>query len=425
MLYDGFDLLCRELSLEPATFFKQIQQDPDRVMEQLRLLPVADLPLVLGEDLTLEGNQAPFITKGTDLRRHLKAVFNRISSNCAFSASPLILPSAEINRFLKEKISCAFADITRKMMDQQQLGRIYDVYEKNQDLKGIATYFGKLIDPHLSSPAIIKGFLTAFTSESAMGSIEENTKAAFVAMAVLQRHEAFVHDENASRKNNLVEMGMAILFQDIACTVDGINHDPNSCDHAAASAIMAQGMKLSDRCIETIRWHHRSTDINGAPILMIQEPPLFERLAVLINAFIRCISNRQFGLTVDQAIYVLEHYARLGYYDTACIQTLARISVGEGKQRIISKSFEFSWACPAGNRPVLWDVRTKLPNRFICTRTDCPLLSAEAVVLYEPIVFSHPAFNLDIPAGHYYKCIELTRRFNRWMLEQRIFKLID
>jgi hypothetical protein len=74
---------------------------------------------------------------------------------------------------------------------------------------------------------------------------------------------------------------------------------------------------------------------------------------------------------------------------------------------------------------VLWDVRTQLPNRLICNRTKCPHLSGEMVVLYEAIAFAHPGVNFTIPAGHYYKCILLTRQLNRWMLEKKVFTLVD
>ena len=423
--YDVFELLARELSVEPDAFDKQIHADPDQILEKILHLPLFNTPLVLAEDLILKSNAMPFITSGTDLRPHFNAILKRVAAGDGFVNTPHVLPTDEINHLLKERIGQAYTCLTRKIMDQRHLGRICDIYEKDQDLNRIATHLGELIDPYLSSPFIIRGVLASLTMDSLSGIIEENTVAAFVAMAVLEQHANATDQAPKSRMNNLVEIGMALVFQDIACLVDDLNHDPESEDHAAASAGIAQEMKLSPRCVDTIRRHHRSVDRDGRPIMLSRTPPLYERVAVATNAFMRCVSPQGLKLSFDQGIYVLVHYARLGFYDGDSIQHLARISIGERKQWIISKFFDISRACPLKVRPVLWDVRSKLPNRLICDQTDCPHLSGEEVVLYEPIVFRNPGVNLNIPAGRYYKCTLLTQHLNRWMLERKVFKMID
>ena len=425
MNYDVFELLSRELTVETAVFNMLIKQEPDQVIEKIEHSPLCHLPLILAEDLILKSNAMPFITRGTDLRPHLKSILTRTAGEDGFIANPIILPSDEINHLLKEKIGRAYTSLTNKIMDQRHLGRIYDIYEKNQDLNRIATHLGALIDPYLSSPSIIRGVLSSLTLESLSGIVEENTVAAFVAMAILEQYPVTFDQAHKSKMNSLVEIGLALIFQDIACTVDGLDHHLENNDHAVASAVLAHEMKLSPRCIETIRWHHRSTDSKGQPILLTRTPPLFERIAVATNAFMHCVSHRNLKLSVDQAIYVLVHYARMKFFDDDCVQHLAHISIGERKQWIINKFFEISRACPLKVRPVLWDVRSKLPNRLICNRTTCPHLSGEEVVLYEPIAFMNPGFNLNIPAGRYCKCNLLTRRLNRLMLERKVFKLID
>ena len=425
MNYDVFELLSRELAVEPALFAKHLKQKPDQIIEKLEHSPLCDLPLVLAEDLILKSNAMSFITRGTDLRPHLRTILRRAAGEDGFVDAPLIVPSDEINHLLKEKIGRAYTDLTRKILDHRHLGRIYDVYEKNQDLNRIASHLGELIDPYLSSPSIIKGVLSSLTLDSLSGIVEENTMAAFVAMAVLAQYTDIPDQARKPRVSSLVEIGLALIFQDIACTVDGLEHHSENNDHAVASACLAHEMKLSPHCVDTIRWHHRSMDSKGQPILLVQTPPLFERIAVVTNAFMHCVSHQNVKLNVDQAIYVLVHYARLKFFDDDCVQHLARISIGERKQWIINRFFEISRACPLKVRPVLWDVRSKLPNRLICNHTTCPHLSCEEVVLYESIAFTNPGFSLNIPAGRYFKCNLLTQRLNRLMLERKVFKMID
>jgi hypothetical protein len=241
--YDVFELLSRELSVDPAVFCEKIHADVDQLSEAVQATPVFDLPLILADDLVLKGSSTPFVTRGTDVRPYMKSILSRAAGEDGFAASPQILPSDEINRYLKEKIGRAYTRLTRKLMHQRHLGRIYAIYQKNQDLNRIATCLGELIDPYLASPSIIRGVLASLTTNSDSGSVEENTRAAFVAMAILERFEAIAGDAHADRFNNLVEMGLVLIFQDIACTVDGLEHDPTSSDHTVASATLINPLK--------------------------------------------------------------------------------------------------------------------------------------------------------------------------------------
>lgn len=415
--YNGFELLCSELNMGQAEFTACIQNEPEKIIEQINTLEIAAFPMQLERDVRLKGNETPFITRGTDLRPHFTKLIQQIARGSEFEAPPMIAPSAEINDFLRKKIGHSFNQIIGKVAATIQIGKVNEIYKMDRDLKAIADQFSELISQYLSTPAMITGFLRFFTDGAASGQIEQNTRIAFVAMAALSSHEEFSQQADDVRRWQLIEMGLAMLFQDIACLLDNIRHDDNEQTHAPRSAQIAEKIGLPAPCIETIRHHHRTMDDDGFPILSTQKPSLLQNMAVITNSFIYCLTNEALRLDLDQVIYVISHYAELQYFAQDCLRALGKVCIGERKQRIISKAYQIMRQCPSGGQALLWDVSTSLPNRFICRNKHCEHITDEEVTVYHSIRYDGPTRPIEIPKGHYHKCGHLTYLFNQWLLQ--------
>ncbi|NNG00810.1 MAG: hypothetical protein HKM93_15595 [Desulfobacteraceae bacterium] len=422
MLYDGIDMLCSELEINQVELQRRCQENPDTLVDQIRSKALATLPLILAEDFKLKGNNTPFITKGTDLNQHLAHWIQRMAMDAEFEAPPSILPTEEINKYLQQKIGRSFDTLIKKMLRSTNIGTVQDLYDKDPDLRSIADQLGELISRYISTPQSITGLLKVFKDKGPVDIIELSARTAFVAMAVLNNHPGAAHIAGEDRHNRLIELGMSVMFQDIACILEPDAHTPGDDRHEGRSAALVAEMGFPAVCVETIRHHHRTKDPVGNPILSTQAPPLAELVTVVTTAFMHCISTRELALSIDEAFYVLSHYAAGRFYDEDSIRSLGQICIGDRKQLIISKAFNLMNQCPNDGTPFLWDIHTPLPNRFICQRTTCRHIGGNEIILCQDIEFHGPEGVLEIRKGQYFKCKLITRQLNLWLLNDNIFK---
>lgn len=413
--YNGFDLLCCELDIDLETLHTCIRSDPQQIIQQINRLEIAAFPMLLEKELRLKGSQTPFITSGTDLRLHLSKIFQQMARGSQFETPLEIRATKEITAFLQKKIGKTFSRLTEKIVASTPIGKLSEFYDKENDLKVIANHFGELVSRYLSTPVMISSFLHVLRDDKSEDVVEQSTRSAFVAMAALSCHEDFSLQSDHLRQKGLVEMGLAILFQDIACLVEDTAHDKADPEHCPKSAAIAKEMGLPAGCIAAIGHHHRTVDENGNPILTTQTPSLLENMAVVINDFLHCITSKILNLDVDQAFYVLSHYADNLFYAKDCLRALGRLCIGEDKQQIISKAFYFIRQCQFNGRPFLWDISTPFPNRFLCQKNTCRHLRLQEIILYHSIQFDNPVHPMKIPAGRYFKCDLLTKQFNNWL----------
>lgn len=416
VLYNFYELAGNELGITTDRLLDDIQTRPGEISRHIRSKPLSRIPCLLGNDLVLNGSKAAFISKGSDLWEHLDAYFQRLARQAEFTSPPLIAPSEQINDYLVEKIGNQLGTIAEKLASEKKTGRIYEQFQKLEDLQRVAEQFGSVAGRYLSSEEMISGFLHALTSGRGRDLVVESTRAAFVAMAVLRCHEELATPDKTRIFQRIIEMGLTVLFQDVSHILSDSAHAAEDQGHADESARIAESMGLSALARETIRHHHRVVDTDGQPILMKLVPPLEERVAVVTNAFLKCISESRFNLDPDRAIYVLEHYANRFFYDKKCVSALGRIGIGDRKYLILSRSFDYIKRCDKGQTPFIWNISTDFPNRFICLDTTCEHLSQEEVVLYQSIQFKGPAHNFEIPKGRYHKCQKITSQFNQWLL---------
>ena len=416
MFYDFYELAGNELGITTDRLLDAIQSRPEEISRRIRSKPLSGIPCLLGNDLVLKGSKAAFISKGSDLWEHLEAYFQRLGRQAEFTSPPLIVPSERVNGYLVEKIGHQLGAIAEKLGAEEKTGRIYEQFQKLEDLKRVAERFGSIAGKYLSSEEMISGFLHAMTSSTGKDLVTESTRAAFIAMAVLRCHEEIAAPDNARIFQRIIEMGLTVLFQDVSHILSGSAHADEDQGHADESARIAESMGLSALAQETIRHHHRVVDADGQPILTNFRPSLEERVAVVTNAFLKCISETQFNLDPDQAIYVLEHYANRNVYDKMCVSALGKIGIGDRKYLILSKSFDYAKRCDKGETPFIWNISLDFPNRFICRNSACDHLSSEEVVLYQSIQFKGPVHNFEIPTGRYRKCQKITSQFNQWLL---------
>jgi hypothetical protein len=417
MCYNGFELIGSELGLTADELFRCIQSRPKATSELIKNKGLSKIPLILGNDLILKGSEAAFISKGSDLWEHLENYFQRIHREAEFLSAPLIEPSNEVNVYLQEKIGEKLRALTDKLFISDKYGRIYEAFEKLEDMQRISREFSHLATRYLSNEQLIAGFIGALATTSGEDLVAESTQAAFIAMAVLHAYRGPGYDNPPVTQRRIVNLGMAVLFQDISHIIDNSEHDPGQPEHAGQSVLIAREMGLSTTCLEIIRNHHRVVDGDGNPILTSRNPSLEERIATVTNAFIQCVSEKHFNLDPDQAVYVLEHYANQAFYDKYCVRTLGTLGIGDRKYKILSKCFEFMKYCDKGGVPFVWNISADFPNRFICRNADCEHLGPEEVVLYQTIRFKGTLQDLVIPQGRYRKCGKLTRLLNQWMLK--------
>jgi hypothetical protein len=414
--FNGFELFGHELGVDADEVKARIKSDPKQTSALIKSKSLAALPLILGNDLTLRGSEAAFISQGSNLWDHLEKYFHHIHREAEFLSSPLIESSREINVYLQEKIGERLRGITDRIFTSTKFGRVFEPFEKLKDMKLIAQEFATLASKYLSSQQLISGFISALACQSGADLVEESARAAFVAMAILRHYHGADVPHLSQTTRRIVDLGMAVLFQDVTHITDNSEHEPGQPAHAHESAQIAREMGLPEICQETIRNHHRMIDAQGRPIMTEMVPPLEERIAVVTNTFMLCVSEKYFHLDPDQAVYVLEHYANRQFYDKQCVRTLGTIGIGDRKYAILSKSFEYANHCDKQGAPYIWNISTDFPNRFICRRSECEHLSQEEVILYQPIRFKATLQDLEIPKGRYRKCEKITRLFNLWLL---------
>jgi hypothetical protein len=422
VFYNAVELLADELEISLEEFYQRSQEASKPFLEQIRSKDLLTTPLLLADDLKLKSSNAPFITKGTDLGQHIDQFVQRLATNSEFESQPQILPSPEINQYLQKKIGKAFHKMIRKMLKSKKVGFVYDAFTKDSGLQNIVTHFGDFISRYICTPTAISGVLETFRAQDPEDLIEESTRIAFVAMAVLNNHPGSARLSGEDRKELLIKLGLSVVFQDIACILEPDRYTPTDHQHAERSGTIIAEMGLPELCVETIRHHHRTTDSKGEPIFSTQSPHLAEQVTVVANDFMRCISSKDRSLSIDQSVYVLSYYANQLFYDAQSVEALSQICIGNRKQLIISKAFSLMGQCPNSGSPYLWDVNTSLPNRFICNRTKCDHLTKEEVYLYQDILFEGPIKDFKISKGRYFKCKLITRLLNLWMLNSNLFK---
>jgi hypothetical protein len=422
VFYNAVEMLSDELDISLEAFKKRCLEAPDLVIDQIRTKELLSNPLQLACDVKLKGSETPFITKGTDLGQHLDQFIQSLARNSEFDSSPQILPTAQINDYLQTKIGRKFEKIIKKLLKSKKIGVANKPFANDPDLKNIINHFGELICKYITTPMTISGVLNAFKTKGLVDLIEQSTRTAFVAMAVLNNHTGFTRQTGGDRKDQLIKLGLSVLFQDIACILDPGSYIPSDEKHCERSSDIAAEMGLPASCAETIRHHHRTKDTDGHPILSTQSPPMSECVAVVTNDFMRCTSSNELALSIDESIYVLSYYADRQFYDRGSVQALGQICLGNRKQLIISKALNLVNQCPYESRPFLWDVNSALPNRLICKNTSCNHISEEEINLYQDILFHGPLTDFHIPKGQFYKCKLLTRRLNLWLLNSDLFK---
>lgn len=425
MFYNVVEMLSDELDISLEEFQQRCQETPERVMDQIRSKNLLSKPLLLANDLKLKGSNTPFITKGTDLGQHIDQFIQRLAKNFEFESPPQILPTSEINQYLQEKIGRTLDKIIRKMLKSKKIGIVYESFNNDPDFKNIINHFGELVSKYISTPMAISGMLNAFRGEGQASLIEQSTRTAFVAIAVLNSHPGFARQSGDDRKDRLIKLGLSVLFQDIACILEPASYTPSDNQHDARSCAITAEMGLPASCVETIRHHHRTKDTDGNPIFSTQSPPIDECVTVVTNDFMRCISSNELALSIDESIYVLSYYANQHFYDKDSVLALGQICTGNRKQLIISKAINLMNQCPNGGMPFLWDINTGFPNRFICHKTSCNHISGEEVHLYQDIFFQGPISDFKIVKGRYYKCKLITRCLNLWMLNNNLFRKAD
>jgi hypothetical protein len=415
--YNGLDLLASQLALSVDDLNAQIRDNPKKILGQVEALERGALVMPLAQDLELKGSESAFITCGTDLHQNFAKLVRRLAHGAELKAPPMVAPTEEIKAFLQEKVKASFNRLIDGVVGSISIGRIAETYAKDRDLKMVVQHFGELVSLYLSKPMMLSHFMSAFASDGPLDLIEKNTRSAFVAMAALRYHESAHLLTPNDRRQQLIAMGLAILFQDIFCLIHGVAHVDEDQEHPLRSAEIARQIGLPVNCITTIRHHHRTMDANGVPILKTKAPSLPENMAAATNAFILCLTTKSFPLDVNQSLYVLSYYADRFFFAKDCVQALGRVSIGERKQQIITKALKYIKQCPHGKRPFLWDVRTAVPNRFLCQDSRCEHLTNESVRLYHGLYFNGLDQGLDVPKGEYRKCGYLTKLFNCWLLE--------
>jgi hypothetical protein len=415
--YNGFELLCSELALSMDELNARILETPQKLLDQVQALENEALVMPLQQDLLLKGSETAFITSGTDLHQHLAKLIQRMARGAELKAPPMIAPTEEITAFLQEKVKASFSRLMDGVIRRIKIGYFAKAYDRDRELKTVTQHFGELVSRYLAKPLMLSPFLRAFTHKGPLDLIENNTHSAFVAMGALRNHDYCRNMAADDRQRQLIEIGLSMLFQDVSLMIDGGTHRDDDPEHALASADIARQIGLPANCSTTIRHHHRTMDEDGAPLLKIRTPSLSENMAAVTNAFVHCLTTSGLGLDVNQSLYILSYYADGGYFAKDCVQALGRACVGEVKQQIIIQALRIIRQCPNGERPFLWDVRTAIPNRFLCRHSDCPHLTNETVILYEGVHFDGPGAAIDIPKGGYCKCGYLTNQFNRWLLK--------
>lgn len=419
--YNGFDIIAFELGITPEALMLGVEKESENILHRVSESPLSRLKLVLSEDMRLAGTEMPFITTGKNFLSYIEPVFKRLCKNPDVFSPPVIEPTPEINAHLRKKILDRFSAVTRRLAASERFGRIYSQFEKERDLQLIVKDFQDGIEHYMTTPTVIDDILSSIRHPKRSSVLENCVNGAFIAIAVLHNYEGFDLSGDECR-SAMVELGLSMLFQDLACLSDADNIKHDASDHCNVSLERGAALGLPERTLETIRHHHRVMDAHGRPFYAMNTAPLFERIAVVVNNFVSCILPDSYDLTVPQAIFVLRHFAVKSYLDSAAVRSLGKISVGERKGAIIDMYFDIAKQCPKRVIPYIWDINTPVPNRLICSEAQCEHAAAESVKLYHTISFEMGDQKFNLPEGTYHKCRKLTRQLNVWLLTTGRYK---
>jgi hypothetical protein len=421
--YDVFELIAFELNVSRNALLTSISENTELTKERISSSPLSQFEMILSEDIQLKGSNVPFLTAGNNMLEYIDPIFNRMISDPHCLTPPMIQPSEDVDRHLRQQIIKHFEKITDRFARSEQFSEVYAAYEQEEDLRKVKQDFLDSIDHCLSSPFLINNLLVNIHHSQKTAIIENNVNSAYIAMAVLNHHKDFEAKDDR-RISDLVDMGLSMLFQDIACisSANGLSlEDPS---HAKTSRDLVAGIGLSEESLNAIEHHHRVTDHEGNPFYLSKRPDILESVAVVVCHFVACILPDQYNLTTPQAIFVLSNFAKKHYLDADSVTSLGQLCVGGVHIAVITKSFELAAMCPHGRTPIVWDLHSKMPNRLVCENEACEFVSVEYIELYDNISFSTGNHNIEMTAGVYYKCKKLTKLLNKWLLSSGQYKNI-
>lgn len=411
MGYDAFAIIADDLNLSPDQLIITARQNPEGLRKDLEQSGLAHLPFILEEDLRVHGSRAPILVRGMNLMNNIDAVFRILQLEQSFIAPPSIKPDTRINNYLKNKIRADLERISRKVRTSKKFGTFFLRAEKNQDVRFAINNLTAALHKYLSSPEVIAALWSSLRDVGRSSLMEDCVNASLLAMIAAAAY--FQTDQIAEktlRRTQITNIGLSALFQDLSILANG-GRDPDSgTGHAASSARLVRQIDLPEECIIAIAHHHRITDERGRPVLESGSPGLCERILVCITYFLRCVLKKYFDLSIDEAIYIMNYYARRLYFDQKVVMALGQMGVGGLKSRIMSMAADLVQKCDRQYEPHLWDVNAAVPNRIICGRNCCEHLGEERVYLFRQVVFETPEHRFIIAAGQYRHCRKLTEK---------------
>ncbi len=411
--YDAFALIADDLKLSPEQLFVTARQNPVNLKDEIQRSKIAKLPFILEEDLLVRGSKAPILARGMDLMKNIDAVFRILQLEQNFIRPPKIKPDTKLNNYLKNRISADLERISRKVRASKKLGALFQRAEKNKDVEYALKNLTVALNKYLSSPEVIAALWNSLRDSRGSSLMEDSVNTALIAMITTAAY--FQVDRPLARplrRAFITHIGLSALFQDISVLINGASEDDLR-DHASRSAELAKNLDLPREFIAAIANHHRVTDYKGRPILESTRPALSERILVCITYFLLCVMRKNFDLSLAEAMYVMNHYARRLYFDRMVVLALGQMGVGGFKSRIISEAAELVQQCDYGYEPYLWDVNAAIPNRIICRHPSCRYLGKERVTLFRRVLFETPEHRFNIPEGEYRHCQKLTGQLGR------------
>lgn len=409
MAYDAFEIIADDLNLSPYQLFVTARQNPASLKKDIQKSGLVNLPFILAEDLLVRGSKAPVLTRGTNLMDNIDAVFRILQLEQSFVTAPRIKPNSELNNYLKTKIGSGLEKISKQIRKSEKLFALFQRAERDENLRHLINNLYIALQSYLSSPDVIAALWSSLRDNRKTAIIEYSVNAALLSMITSFGYFKLIKEHKTSmQRRKIINIGLSALFQDISIIVNAGGDLPDEKDHETESAKIAKKIGLSEDSIKAILNHHRVLDDAGNPILLKKTPKIDERILVCVNYFLRCIQKNHFDLSIDEAIYILNYYARRHFFDQQVLIALGNMGLGGMKSRIISMSADIVQKCDQGEIPYVWDINAAVPNRIICRNNSCRHTGVEQVKLYKSVLFETPDQRFDIRAGTYHHCTKLT-----------------
>ncbi|NTW37603.1 MAG: hypothetical protein HGB17_16125, partial [Syntrophobacteraceae bacterium] len=301
---------------------------------------------------------------------------------------------------ITRKMEALLSEVRKSMAGG--VGGIHRLVAGSPELRCVQEYFEEIVASLLGNRHMLQEIVQAFSGGEGAAGLKNGINAALVAMAVLSLYPRPRSPEE--KKSQLLEVGMAAVFQDISLLAEPDTPDEKHCELSAQIAAQRGATK---GVVELVRLHHTVRTPEGLPIL--QDPDALgeqAKVLVAINVFLNMVHQDRSGSTVE-FMKRLSHLSAGKYIDNTAVSILRRMCLPNLKASLLEGATSIGKGCLQGDSSaILWPIAgDRIPSVFICKNTSCNHRTSQTIFLSRNLPFIVDGRLIDmIDKGDYQVC---------------------